>query len=262
MSRPTVAMLTDFGLEDTYVGLMKSVIADISPDCRIIDLCHEVPPQNILSGAYLTATAVPYLPDDAVLMNVVDPGVGSQRRAIACDMGDFTLVGPDNGIFDLVFRHRDPKRIHALENSDYFLSDVSMTFHGRDIFSPVSAHLASGVDLENFGPRISQDDLDRLPPSDPHIDEDRIEAHVIHIDRFGNMITNLTHKDLDGWADSVQVEIGTETVPLQSTFTDVANGLPVAYFGSTGQLEIAVNNGNAARRFGMNQNSTVIIQPD
>lgn len=261
MASSTIGILTDFGFDDTYVGLMKCVMADIAPESRVIDLCHEVPPQNILSGAYLAATAVPYLPDGGILTAVIDPGVGSERRSVAISVDGIYLVGPDNGLFELVLRRREPDAIVTLENEEYFLSDVSSTFHGRDIFAPVSAHLARGVDIEELGQSVEPEDLKGLPPCDPFIEDERIECHVIHVDRFGNLITNLSRSDMADWlaGDSPVIDIQGNEVPLEETFEDSQGGQPLAYFGSTGQLELAVNNGNAERYFGADQGTTIMV---
>ena len=261
MPRSTIGILTDFGFDDTYVGLMKCVMADIAPDARTIDLCNEVPPQNILSGAYLAATALPYLPDGGTLMAVIDPGVGSERRAVAISVNGKYLVGPDNGLFELVLRHRNPDTIVTLENDEYFLSDVSSTFHGRDIFAPVSAHLAAGADITDLGPEVTLDSLEGLPPCDPFVQEERIECHVIHVDRFGNLITNLSRTELVDWleGDTPVIELQGTRVSLEETFEDSQGGQPLAYFGSTGQLEIAINNGNAERYFGADQGTTILL---
>ena len=264
MSRPIVALLTDFGLEDTYVGVMKCVMADICPDGRFIDLCHDVDPQNILSGAYLATTALPHIPPGSLLTSVVDPGVGSKRRAVAAQWNDRFLVGPDNGIFDLVFKQQPPERIVSLENDEYFRRDISSTFHGRDIFAPASAHLAAGVDLDELGPELDHDELERLPPNAPFIEDDQIECHVIHVDRFGNLITNLGRDTILDWLEGRDpvIEIQEARIPLEKTFSAARNGQAIAYFGSTGQLEVAVNNGNAARYFEATQNTTVIVETE
>ncbi len=262
MTRPTVGLLTDFGFDDTYVGLMKCVIAETAPRARILDLCHEVPPQNILSGAYLAATAVPYLPEGGVLTGVIDPGVGSERRAIAVDLGDRTLVGPDNGLFELVLRRRQPETVVEMTNDEYFLSRVSSTFHGRDLFAPTSAHLADGVDIRQLGPELDPDSLKGLPPCDPFVEARQIECHVIHVDRFGNLISNLGRTELVDWLDDARpvITINGTRVSLEETFEDSQGGQPLAYFGSTDQLEIAINNGNAERYFGADQGTTILIR--
>jgi len=264
MDRSMVGLLTDFGHQDTYVGLMKCIMTDICPDARLIDLCHEVPPQNILSAAYLADTVVPHLPDGGVLMAVIDPGVGSGRRAIAVEIGSNYLVGPDNGLFELILRHRSTDRIVALESEEYFRSVVSSTFHGRDIFAPVSAHLAAGVDIDALGPSVQPQDLETLPSSDPFFRDNRIEAHVIHVDRFGNLISNLARDEMEEWLDGSEPEIAIEDqerpIDLKATFAESVGGRPLAYFGSTDQLEIAVTNGSAERYFGANQGTTIFIQ--
>ena len=264
MARSTIGILTDFGFDDTYVGLMKCVIADISPETRIIDLCHEVPPQNILSGAYLSATAVPYMPEGGILLGVIDPGVGTERRAVAISVDGKYLVGPDNGLFELVLRHREPDAIVTLENEAYFREEVSSTFHGRDVFAPVAGHLANGAEIEDLGEPVDPDELEGLPPCDPFFRDNRIECHVIHIDRFGNLITNLTKAELSDWLEgaSPRIEIEGTRIELEKTFEASQSGQPLAYFGSTGQLEIAVNNGNAERYFGANQGTTILVEPE
>jgi hypothetical protein len=262
MERPTIGLLTDFGYEDTYVGQMKCVIADICPDAQVIDLCNRVPPQNILSGAYLAATVAPVLPSGGVMTGVIDPGVGSARRAIAVELEDSFLVGPDNGLFELVLRNHPPERIVEVNNTDYFLEEVSSTFHGRDIFSPVAAYIADGLDIAELGPAVDPDELEGLPPCDPFIRENRIEAHVIHIDRFGNLIANLTREELLDWLGDSEplLELEGNRVELKKTFDAAQSGEPLAYFGSTDQLEIAVNNGDAERYFGANQGTTVLVR--
>jgi S-adenosylmethionine hydrolase len=243
---------------------MKCVMTEICPDGRFIDLCHEVDPQNILSGAYLSTTALPHVPDGGVLMSVVDPGVGSKRRAIAVEWNDIFLVGPDNGIFDLVFKHDEPEQIVSLENESFFRSEVSSTFHGRDVFAPVSAHLAAGADIDELGSELALDDLERLPPSDPFLEEDRIECHIIHVDRFGNLITNLGREEMLDWLDDREptIRLDETRIPMERTFSAARNGQPIAYFGSTNQLEIAVNNGDAARYFGANQGTTILVETE
>jgi len=264
MNHSLIGLLTDFGHKDTYVGLMKCVMTDISPEARLVDLCHEVPPQNILSAAYLADTAIPHLPDGSVLMAVIDPGVGTGRRAIAVEVDSNFLVGPDNGLFELALRHRTAETVVALESEEYFRSEVSSTFHGRDIFAPVAAHLADGVDIEELGPAVDAEQLEALPSSDPFFRDNRIEAHVIHIDRFGNLITNLSREEMEQWLDGTEPTITVEgedsPVDLKSTFGESAGGRPLAYFGSTGQLEIAVSNGNAERYFGAHQGTTVFVE--
>ena len=262
MTAPTVAMLTDFGLKDHYVGIMKGVIDGICPGAQLIDLCHEVPPQNLLSGAYLLSSAVSYLREGSVVLGVVDPGVGGKRRAVAIDTGEFTLVGPDNGLFSLVLKKYPARNVVDLSNGDYHLSKVSQTFHGRDIFAPVAGHLAAGVALSELGNEVDPEDLVRLPPSAPFIRDERIECHIIHTDRFGNLITNLNDDELRNWLSGAEpvIEISGEELSLTETFAEAQPHRPLAYFGSSGQLEIAVRDGSAERHFNAAQGKTVLIE--
>lgn len=262
MPHPTVALLTDFGLKDNYVGIMKSVIDGICPGVQLIDLCHEVPPQNLLSGAYLLSSAAPFLKAGTILMGVVDPGVGSKRRSVAIDTGSFVCVGPDNGLFDMVLKKFSPKRVVALDDPSYHLPRVSSTFHGRDIFAPVSGHLAAGVALDMLGSPVDPGDLVRLPSSTPFVHDEHIECHVIHVDRFGNLITNLSDTELTQWlaGSRPHIDLDGERIPLMKTFSSVAKLRPLAYFGSSGQLEIAVREGSAARYFGAAQGHAVVVE--
>jgi S-adenosylmethionine hydrolase len=261
MANATVALLTDFGLKDNYVGIMKCVLDGICPGVQLIDLCHEVPPQNLLSGAYLLSSAAPYFKEETIVMGVVDPGVGGARRAVAIDTGSFICVGPDNGLFDMVLKKYPPERVVELDNDRFHLPKVSSTFHGRDVFAPASGHLAAGVAFEELGTPVDPDDLVRLPPSAPFIREKRIECHVVHIDRFGNLITNLTDDEMGEWLDGAKprVEVNDTEVPVFQTFSSVPKRRPLAYFGSSGQLEIAVREGNAARHFNGAQGQTVVV---
>jgi hypothetical protein len=262
MNRSTVALLTDFGLDDNYVGIMKCVMADICPGLTMLDICHEVPPQNLLSGAFLLAGAAPYFPDDTVVLGVVDPGVGSSRRSIALDFGAFKCVGPDNGLFDMLRQHFTLESAWALTNEELHLDRVSSTFHGRDIFAPVAAHLAHGVDISEVGEQLELDALVGLPPSSAFIRENRVEAHIIHVDRYGNLITNLSVMEFDRWTngEDVAIDLGGQTLALHRTFSEVSRGQALAYFGSAGQLEVAVRDGSAARHFGAGQGDTVLVE--
>ena len=264
MTRPTIALLTDFGLEDNYVGIMKCVMADICPDATMIDLCHKVAPQNVLSGAFLLSGAAKFLPDGAVVLGVVDPGVGSGRRSIALDFGRFKCVGPDNGLFDMLRKHYSLESAYELTNEDLHLDRISATFHGRDIFAPVAAHLAAGHSVSEVGDELELDDLVRLPPSTPFIRDRRIEAHVIHVDRYGNLITNLSEGEYRDWLgdedDEASIQLQDHKLSFHRTFSEVPRGQSLAYFGSAGQLEIAVREGSAAHHFRSSQGDTVTVR--
>jgi len=253
MTQPLIVLTTDFGLQDTYVGVMKGVISYYSPKCRIIDLTHHVRPQNILHGCYMLRVGFPYFPKNSIFLSVIDPGVGSERSAIAIKTADKILVLPNNGLCSLVLRDYDIQEAVYLTNNKYHLNEVSSTFHGRDIFSPVAAHLANGVPLRELGATVEPKDIKRLELVKNTLDANgTLETHVIHIDHFGNCITALHLDAIQPTPYSRKTVIGNTEIPMISkTYTDVANGEPLAYFGSDGFLEIAIRNGNAAETLGI-----------
>src|SRR6266699_6658154 len=189
--RPIIALMTDFGLADGDVGVMKGVIAGICPDVHIIDITHDVDPQNIASGAWILASAYRFFPKNTVFVCVVDPGVGSSRRAIAVHAGDWFFVGPDNGLFRYILQEQPVHAVHLLSNPAYHLSYVSSTFHGRDIFAPVGAHLAQGISISEMGTMLDPSTLQRINIEPPARHGKNIDARIIHIDNFGNLITNV-----------------------------------------------------------------------
>lgn len=249
-----IALISDFGYRDAYVGIMKSVIHRINSDCRLIDLCHEVPAHNVLSGSYLLTSALSYLPEGAIILGVVDPGVGTHRRAIAVETEKVTLVGPDNGLFNMIYERQAPKRAVVLDRPEVHLKRVSKTFHGRDIFSPSAAHLSLGKDLEDIGTPIDTQSLVRLPEIGPLIKETGIECRIVHIDHFGNVVTNLSRTMLQATGREAScVRIGDVEAPFASTFADVKRSEPVAYFNSTDFLEVGIRNGSAAEQLELEQ---------
>lgn len=262
---PMIGLLTDFGIEDAYVGIMKSVILTVCPTIPVIDLCHSIAAQNVLSGAYILNTTAPYLPHGSIVVAVVDPGVGTNRRAIAVRTENCVLVGPDNGIFSLILKHQHAIEAVNLDNPDFYLKPVSPTFHGRDIFAPVGAHLACGAKFEDVGTHIELDSLIHLSGSDACFYRHDIEAHVLHIDRFGNVVTNLTKRGYEKWGgDPQHAVIEFEAYPpvrVYRTFADVPLYSPLAFWGSGGHLEIAVRDSNAAAHYGLAQASSVIVRP-
>lgn len=258
-----ITLLTDFGTQDTYVGVMKGVIASICPQATVIDLTHEVPPQDIATGAFLLDVSVDYFPPGTVHVAVVDPGVGTDRKPTAIQTDRAFFVGPDNGIFTLVLhRYRVLQAVH-LDNPKYHLPSKSTTFHGRDVFAPVAAHLAGGVPLEELGTPITR--LQRLPLPRIRVEWQGIRATVVHIDRFGNAITNLTHADYRSWCARWDVKepivrIGQGTLlAIHQTYGDVPVGQPLALFSSSGRLEIAVNGGSAQQTFGLRRGDVVWV---
>jgi S-adenosyl-L-methionine hydrolase (adenosine-forming) len=248
-SRPLITLLTDFGTRDAYVASMKGVILCLNPEAVLVDLTHQVPPQDIRAGALNLAAAMPYFPPDTIHLAVVDPGVGSPRRALAAHGRGCFWVGPDNGLFHLVFRQASALNIVSLENPAYFRPPVSATFHGRDIFAPVAAHLSLGVDLSRFGPPITDPILLDWP--EPWFGPETIRGEIIYVDHFGNLISNVRAGELSAWLGkhNFRLKIGPVSIlGLARNYTDVAPREFLALAGSHGYLEIACAMDNAARR--------------
>ncbi|MFZ5447441.1 MAG: SAM hydrolase/SAM-dependent halogenase family protein [Thermodesulfobacteriota bacterium] len=244
-----ITLLTDFGTRDFYVAAMKGVILGLNPEAKLVDLSHEVAPQDVRAGALLLAAAAPYFPPGAIHLAVVDPGVGSSRRALAAQCLGHFWVGPDNGLFHLVFRQTFPSTIVSLENPDYFREQVSATFHGRDIFAPVAAHLSLGVDLDRFGPRIT--DPVSLDWPEPQFGPEAIQGEIIYVDRFGNLVSNLGASEVLDWLEQQvpTIKVGSLTIRgLARTYTDGAPQKFLALIGSHGFVEIACAMDNAAQR--------------
>lgn len=259
MSHPVITLTTDFGHTDAYVGIMKGVILGICPNATLVDLCHEVRPQAILQAAYLLSTAHAFFPPHTVHLAVVDPGVGSQRRPIALQTGSAFFVAPDNGLLSPILSTQPIQRAVELSDPAFHLPHMSATFHGRDLFAPVAAHLACGVAIERMGQEVTPADLVRLPIPEPRPVTDTLwQGEVIHIDGFGNLITSF-QAPLPGEVASVQV--GSLRVHhLGATFSDVAVGEPVAYLGSSGHLEIALREDSAAAHFGVDLGAVVHLE--
>jgi hypothetical protein len=251
-------LLTDFGHVDPYVGIMKAVMHGISPGSVFIDLSHEVPAQEVRVGGLLLDAAVPYLPRGTVVLAVVDPGVGTVRRPLAAEAGGLYFVGPDNGILSLALAHFATVRVVELTSEAHRLKRPSHTFHGRDIFSPAAAHLAAGVSLSDLGPSIT--DWLTIDWPRPERSASGWEGEVLHIDHFGNAVTNIDGA-LAPLGSSVEVSENTR-VPVCIAYGDVLPGTPVALVGSTGRLEVSVNGGNAAAAFGLVVGSTLRVRLD
>lgn len=254
-----ITLTTDFGLADSYVGAMKGVILGIDPTAAIVDISHDITPQNVREAAYVIYTAYPYFPPDTVHVVVVDPGVGSRRRAIALRAAQACFVAPDNGVLSYVLARERMKEAVSLTNSRYHRPTVSHTFHGRDIFAPVAAHLARGVPLTKLGEPLSEIVAFPLPRPQVRPDGDVI-GHVLHIDRFGNLILDVREED-GVLGEGLVLEFADHRVQsLGRTFADVSAGELVAYIGSSGYLEIAVREGNAARLLDMKVGDKVLLR--
>ena len=276
-SRRPIVLTTDFGLSDPYVGVMKGVILGINPDAAIIDLTHQVQPQNLTHASFLLKTSHPFFPPDSIHVAVVDPGVGTSRKAILLTSPAGSFVAPDNGILSGVlepFLDRHPAdggtvpvpeacAAYELANPEYQLFPVSSTFHGRDIFSPAAAHLSLGHAAESFGPPVTQ--LTWLPFPQPIREAGRITGQVIYADHFGNLVTNIPG-DLLSSASQVTVQYRSHRLAgLHRTFHDDPNipaGKPLALIGSNGYLEIAIPNGSAASLLAGGPGDAVVVETD
>lgn len=268
-----ITLLTDFGLQDEYVGVMKGVIATMAPDAQVIDLTHGIDPQDVTQGAYLLAAAYPYFPAGSIHVAVVDPGVGGSRRMVAMACDSHFFVAPDNGILDRVLdQTRDqvlPATAVYLENQDCFLKPVSPTFHGRDIFAPVAARLAIGFPLENLGPGVDPALLQRSKtPRETVFRGPDLIGQVIHVDRFGNLLTTIDQEELfehGFWgpdAASVRITLCDQSIEgIFSSYDAVPRHSLLAVVGSRGLLEISVNCGNAQEQLGAKKGTPVRVSP-
>ena len=248
-----ISLLTDFGLKDVYVAEMKATILQIYPEALIVDVSHMVEKFNIRMGAFLLACAAPYFPKATVHVAVVDPGVGTERRAIVVETNRSWFVGPDNGLLILAAEKEEIKRVYEIKNKAYIRSEVSHTFHGRDIFAPAAAHLARGVAASEFGPEIN----DYVVPEYAKVEfeDDNVKGVILYVDGFGNLVTNISTEELKRLRLSkghlVNVRIGNKIVRLKlcSAYGEVSKGEALALIGSHGFLEFSVNLGNAAKSF-------------
>jgi S-adenosylmethionine hydrolase len=249
---PTISLTTDFGIKDGFVGTLKGVIWSICPSVQIADISHTITPQNVLEGAFAVWRAYPYFPAGSIHVAVVDPGVGTRRRPLAVRLGPHTFVGPDNGLFTPMLEDAEkkswPVEMVQLTNERYFLPDVSHTFHGRDIFAPVAAHLANGASLADMGPAI-RDPL-KLSMPKPETTPTGWCAHITVVDIFGNLTTDLPSTALAGRVDVTFHLRGREVQGLVASYGHKQPGELVALVDSENYIEIAVVNGNAAQLLG------------
>jgi len=255
---PLLTLLTDFGLQDTYVAQMHGVIAGIAPTARVIDLAHGIQPQNRLHAAVALVDAVEAFPDGTVHVVVVDPGVGSSRRAIAAEIGRWRFVGPDNGVFTDVLDRWPLHRAVTLTNPQFHRPGVSRTFHGRDVFSPVAAHWVNGVSIDEFGPPVA-DPLVQLDWPRPTLSTGHITGQILMVDRFGNLITNIT-ADLLTASQAAEVTAGSQRIGAIVGCYAERPGQALALIGSSGRLEIAVGNGSAAETLQLGVGAKVSVR--
>jgi S-adenosyl-L-methionine hydrolase (adenosine-forming) len=260
MAAPLITLLTDFGTQDAYVAMMKGVIAGLCPQVRVIDLTHDIPPQDLLAARFNLLNAYPYFPAGTIHVAVVDPGVGTARRGVAIQTEAGLLVGPDNGIFSGILEAHPALAAVALSQSAYWRTgSPSTTFHGRDIFAPVAAHLARGVSLVDLGDPIEPASLTVIEIPAVAWAGDRVQGSVQYCDRFGNLITNLAPQHLP--AGPWQAQLGETPLLSARTYGEVPIGQPLALIGSHGWLEIAVNGGSARQQLQAGVGSPVWVMP-
>lgn len=258
MAASIIALITDFGWKDGYVGAMKGVILGINPEGRIVDVAHDIPPHDILGGALVLESVFPYFPPKTVFVVVVDPGVGGRRRGIVAEVEGRFLVGPDNGLFTLVLQ-RGLERVHEIQNPRYMLPKVSSTFHGRDIFAPVAAHLTLGVKVEQIGPALSPEDLTYLSIPPVRRSGQGVQGEVIYADRFGNLVTNIKPEDLPFGEVVIEVE-GERIQGLKGTYEEGEYGKVIALWGSHGRLELAMRERSLREERGWVVGTKVVVK--
>jgi S-adenosylmethionine hydrolase len=260
---PIITLTTDFGSNDHFIGAMKGVILSIVPEAQIVDICHSVQAFDVLDGALTISQAYSYFPTRTVHVVVVDPGVGTARRPIVASCDKYHFVAPDNGVLSLVYAREERMHVRHITSEHYFLQPVSNTFHARDIFSPVAAYLAKEVDSLKFGDEV-EDYVRFSAPRPKAVDENRLRGVVLKVDRFGNLVTNITPQDapkvFGAAAQAFKIVVGSrEITEIHSAYAEGAPGEVIGILGSMGFLEIAANRGVAAQLTGAGKGSDVTI---
>ena len=261
--RPIITLTTDFGSSDHFVGAMKGVILDILPEARIVDICHSVQAFDVLDGALTISQAYSYFPNRTIHVVIVDPGVGTARRPILASSDKYHFVAPDNGVLSLVYAREPRMHVRHITSEHYFLQPVSNTFHGRDIFAPVAAYLAKEVDSLKFGDEV-EDYVRFSAPKPKAVDQNRVRGVVLKVDRFGNLITNITPQDVPmlfaAEGKVFKIVVGNcEITEIHSAYAEGAPGEVMGVVGSMGFLEIAANRGAAAQLTGAGKGTDVTI---
>lgn len=259
-----ITITTDFGLRDPYQGAIKGVVLKLNPRANIVDITHLITPGDIVEGAFILSGAAPFFPESTVHLAVVDPGVGTRRRPVLIETARFFFVGPDNGLLSMAAERDGIKRVIELTNKEYFLPEVSETFHGRDIFAPVAAHLALGADPGSFGPLVQE--AHGLESAQPTSEGGLLRGTVIHVDYFGNLITNIRgeylmeHITRTGPGRVEAAINGRRISGLSSTYGSVEKGALAVLIGSSGYMEIALNRGSASKELGAGRGSGVELK--
>ena len=259
--RPVIALLSDFGSRDHYAGTMKGVMLGICPDATLVDITHDVPAHDVVDGALQLAAACRYFPSGTIFLAVVDPGVGSSRRGIAADTGDYRFVAPDNGVLTVALRDLPPKRLVELTERRYARPTVSRTFEGRDRFAPAAAWLAKGIQLTALGRPIT--DYQRLDIPLPEITGEGLRGVVLRVDRFGNVVTNIDRRTFEAVARASPVQVsadGHRVEQIVANYAEIPAGGVCALFGSTDHLELAANSASAAEQLGLARGAVVEVR--
>jgi S-adenosylmethionine hydrolase len=259
--RPIIALLTDFGTQDHYAGTMKGVVLGICPDATLVDITHDIPPHDIVTGALELAASYKYFPVGTIFVAVVDPGVGSSRRGVAVDTGDYRLVAPDNGVLTQVLRESPAKKIVELTERRYARPTVSRTFEGRDRFAPAAAWLAKGTQFPALGRPVQ--DIHRLDIPIPGVETDAINGEVLRVDRFGNLVTNIDRKTVErlGQGSAITIDASGKRIErLVATYAELPADGVGALFGSTDHLELAAPSASAAERLSLTRGAQVTVK--
>ncbi len=258
---PIVTLTTDFGQDSPYVAQVKAVLLSSLPDLAIVDITHSVPAQDVQQAAYVLAEVTPHFPPQSIHMAVIDPGVGTQRRIVFAELGDQRYIAPDNGLLGLLASQQPgPQRFIELTEPRFWSPEVSDTFHGRDIMAPVVAQLAAGLRPDELGPEIN--DLVMLTVPKPTVLPNQVVGEIIFVDSFGNLISNISRKDLRRATEgsAVRVQCGThEVTRIVKTYGEESPGTPVALFSSSGRLELALVERNASKQLGLGTRAPVTV---
>ncbi|MDL1968212.1 MAG: SAM-dependent chlorinase/fluorinase [Deltaproteobacteria bacterium] len=264
-----ITLLTDFGLNDEYVGTMKGVIFSVNPSAVLVDITHNIDPHDIIQAAFTIKASYKFFPKGTVHVVIVDPGVGGSRAIIALETAGHIFIAPDNGILTLLVEENNIAEIIRVDNKKFFLEPVSLTFHGRDIFAPVSAHISSGIKIDNIGTPINKTDLVKLSIPKPGIsDKGELVGTIVSIDRFGNLITNIDSNCLENFCrpnagKKPEIRINNNKISgLSESYENSALNSPLVIIGSRGYLEIAVNCYSAKKYFKAEKGNTITVSID
>ena len=259
--RPVIALLSDFGTRDHYAGTMKGVVIGICPDVTLVDITHDIAPHDMVGGALQLAASYRFFPAGTIFLAIVDPGVGSARRGIAAEAGDYRFVAPDNGVLTAVLRELPPKRVVELTERRYARPTVSRTFEGRDRFAPAAAWLAKGIQLSALGRTVTTYHQLDLPVAE--MGDTLLTGVVLLVDRFGNLVSNVERRAFEAFTRGQPVSLRVAGRPIAgvvATYADMRAGEVCALFGSTDHLEFAVNGGSAAETLGVGRGASVEIE--